>query len=622
MPIRTSPASVNTQIPVQPQAASDVQQTAAASSARRAGDVAGQKAGQSGATTASAFDGVTGQASAGDVLGGGGGAAGLMGGALGARLMGLSAKTGMQPAQLKAALGTPGGRAMLAGQLNMLLKTDPSVQADAAKAEKAVLGMVAQANASGALPELLGQLATMKGSPLAEMPAPKREALVAQLAGMIDAELGARGMTPDTVGTTYQTWDDLAAENLAAVRNTDIAPGGPGEPSRLRNPAFIKELEALQGASFTDNNVTEPLIDGPASFAAREKLIEGATDSIHMMSWAFYDDVTGMDTADKLIAKHNEGVDVRIIVDGQVAARPHHHHALDKMEAAGIDVVRWRDAERPYDGQHRKLMVVDGETAIAGGMNVGDMYSHMGEVDGQKWRDTDVKMQGGAVADAEALFAGLWNAQAEAGADVGKIGDDVLQKAADFAQTVQGEGKAAVVDHVPGPDGDAHILQATLKAIEGATEKVDIENAYFISTPDIKDALLSALERGVQVRILTNSADSVDEPIVTAPILGSLPELADAGAEIYLKKGDTLHSKFMVVDDAFVSVGSYNLHPRSQRYEGELMMNVLDDDFASSMHSTFEADIAAAHHAKTGADIEVPSSAMSKLASRYFFDQL
>lgn len=497
--------------------------------------------------------------------------------------------------------------AVLASQLEGLLQQALS---DPAK-EKQMLDMLAGLNANGQLKPVLHQVAAQaaQSGTLPPMPEAKRDALVNQLAGMIDAEFQAHGMTPGTQGQVYKNWEQLSAENLAAVRQTQVPPRGPGQLSCFTEPAFVAELEQLQGAKFQTGNRITPLIDGPASFARRNQLIDNAQKSIHLMTWAFYDDETGWETARKLAEKKAQGLEVRVVVDGQVAAGPGHHETLDFMQQNGVEVVRWRSGERPYDGQHRKIMIVDGQAAVAGGLNQGNVYSHKGE--GPKWRDTDVLIEGPAVAECEKLFGQVFGSPDAAPGVPGPAGE-----------AVAGSARSAVVNHVPGPQGDVNILRATLKAIEGASESIDIENAYVITTPDLRTALTDALARGVQVRILTNSAESVDEPIVSAPILNSLPELVKAGAQVYLKQGDTLHSKFMVVDGLFSSVGSYNLHPRSQRYEGEVMINSLDVTSAGQLTAAFERDLAAAKRVDSPDQIVVPQNTLTMLAARYFFDQL
>jgi phosphatidylserine/phosphatidylglycerophosphate/cardiolipin synthase-like enzyme len=89
-----------------------------------------------------------------------------------------------------------------------------------------------------------------------------------------------------------------------------------------------------------------------------------------------------------------------------------------------------------------------------------------------------------------------------------------------------------------------------------------------------------------------------------------------------VKQGDTLHSKYLVVDDLFSMVMSYNLHPRSERYEGEVSFNSLDEALAKTLRTQFEADIAAGKHLATPDDVKIPKSALSVLAKRFFFDQL
>jgi len=516
-----------------------------------------------------------------------------------------------------AALSTPAGQKVATAKLEKLM-ADMSQGKRNPKAERQAIELVAQLNASGQLVPVLTPLAEAAWAKGALPPATdaEKKVMVEQLANMIDAQLGARGMTPTTQGVQYISWEDLSRAHLDAVRATAVPPAGPGSPSAFDNPVFVAELEKLMGKRFADNCETRLLINGPASFAERDRMIDNATTSIHLMTWAFYDDDTGWGMAKKLVAAKARGVDVKIIVDAEVAREPVHQETLKFMEQNGINVVRYSDPTKPHDGHHRKVMVVDGVEAVAGGMNIGNVYSHRGPETDPKWRDTDVLMRGTAVGQASALFAELWNEQ------LAKQQLDYDRCVAPPAPAGVGAGRAALVDDRPGPDDKDPSFLAMLKSIEGATTQVDIENAYVILTPALRDVLKAAIARGVKVRVLSNSAESVDVPIISAPILASLKELREAGAEVYLKKGATLHSKFLQVDSKFVAVGSYNFHPQSERYKGETTVMAIDAELATKLREAFEQDIQAATPAVTADEIKVPESALTSIVSMLFFDHL
>lgn len=482
---------------------------------------------------------------------------------------------------------------------------------DPTKVEAELIGVLARAHAAGQLRAVIeGVMSDPRLTPhLPPIPAEKRPLFAAQLSMMIGAELEGAGAVPGA--KPFEPWDAMAARQTALIKASAFPSRGQGQDSLFAEPGFVKEYEALTGAAFTDGNRARPLIDGPESFKARFALMRRAKTSIHIQSWAFYDDATGEATADLLIAKKAAGVEVKIMVDGKTTAQ-HGAAVLARLEAAGVEVVRFQDASRPYDGLHTKVMIVDGRWAIAGGMNFGNDYSHMGG--GQKWRDTDLFYSGPAVAESSAFMARLWNAQAKAQG----LAHGAMEPAS--AHAVGGGKKLAFLHD--SPEGDATILLAHMKAIAGASREINIENAYLIEMPQLKAAILEALARGVKVNILTNSAESVDEPIVTAPILASLPELVAAGAKVYLKRGDTLHSKFMTVDGLFAIVGSFNLHPRSVRYEHEMIVAGLDAGLAAALNRAFATDLAAALPITDPAQIAMPDSALNRLVRRYLYNQL
>jgi cardiolipin synthase len=482
---------------------------------------------------------------------------------------------------------------------------------DPTQAEAQLIDILAQAHAAGQLEPVLQALVANPRvqKHLPPMPEAKRAEYAAQLAFMLGAELEGAGKIPGT--EPFEPWDAMGKRHMDLVHASAYASRGPDAPSLFTEPGFLKELSALTGAEFSEGNRAKPLVDGPASFRVRFALMRKAKKSIHILSWAFYDDTTGNAAADLLIAKKSEGLDVKVMVDAKTA-RSHGAGVLARMEAAGIEVVLYHEAARRYDGLHAKALLIDGKFAVAGGMNFGDEYSHMGA--GPKWRDTDMFYMGPAV-DATARYMGaLWNAQVqEQGLPYGTMADPA---------PTQGTGAARLAFLSGEPSGEAVILLAYLKAIAGASQVINIENAYFVTVPALRQALLEALARGVQVNILTNSAQSIDEPVVAAPILASLPELMAAGARVFLKKGDTLHSKFMTVDGLFAILGSFNLHPRSVRYEKEMVLLASDARFASELDRTFRADTDRAQAVKDASELKVPDSPLTRLVRRYLFNQI
>lgn len=522
------------------------------------------------------------------------------------RLSAGAAFDGSSPVPAPVPAGDPAVDAFVRELLVVLIKAG----GDPVKAEAELIEVLARVHAAGQLaPVLQALVADPRVIPhLPPMPAEKRALYAAQLAFMVGAELEGAGRIPGT--KPFESWDDMSRRQLALIAGSAFAPRGPGEASLFTEPGFVKEYEALTGAAFTDGNSAKALIDGPASFKVRFGLMRKAKKSIFIQSWAFYDDATGNAAADLLIAKKAAGLDVKIMVDGKTTA-VHGAAVLVRMAAAGVELVYFNDAARRYDGLHTKILLVDGVHAIVGGMNFGDDYSHMGA---KKWRDTDLYYRGRVAAQTARFMAALWNAQVAAqGLPHGLMNPPIVRVAA---------GKARMSFLADDPEGEATIMLAHLKAIAGASTVINIENAYLITMPQLRAALLDALRRGVKVNILTNSAESIDEPIIIAPILASLPELIEAGATVALKRGDTLHSKFMTVDGLLSIVGSFNLHPRSVRYEFELIVTSLDAPLAASLDRAFAADMAVALPVTDPAALAIPDSALTRIVRRYLFNQL
>lgn len=412
------------------------------------------------------------------------------------------------------------------------------------------------------------------------------------------------------------SFEEVSEKVIAAVKASRYQPRGPGKGSLLEDRGFLAEMETLSRARFLDGNTSDFLIDGEISFAVKDSLILNAKKSIYIGSYSFHDDVTGFATARMLAARRREGVEVKVILDSKVI-HTSGARAVKIMEEAGVEVLRYMDKKRKGDYWHMKMLLVDDKYAIVGGMNYSDHYSHKNP-DGPKWRDTDVLYTGPAAAETRRIFADIWNSEAEKSkpplsriAEVSGIGAPA------------GAARMAVIFQDP-PVNDPAILLNIVKAIYGATERVNIENPYYVAVPAITRAILEARARGVEVNILTNSKASIDaeaKPMADIILKGLLP-LVPAGVNVYLKKGETLHSKFMTVDGVYCSIGSYNFHPRSERYDTELNVSILDRASVAKLDAVFAADLAAAEHIRTMEDLGYEPGWLSRIIGKYFYSEL
>lgn len=424
------------------------------------------------------------------------------------------------------------------------------------------------------------------------------------------------GITPRALGRkTAKNWKKI---NTVIKKDLIVSKSMNNDSSEYK-----AEFDRLTNAKETYFSKAEVLINGPASFKKRKELIDSAEDSILFMSWAIYDDLTGKIHTDWLLEKlkTNPNIMIRVLVDGQIALQKNHFMELKRMERESkgkIQVVRWITNRYRGNGTHRKFFIVDQKKVIFGGINVGDYYSHMNpKVPG--WRDTDIYFEGDIAQKSAELFQDIWNQQV----DENDLKVDVM----DLSPVMHFIGTPmSLIDHKPGDKthkkADHNILMAYAKLIGDAKVSVDIENAYFIFNPIIKDAMTTALKRGVKVRVLTNSNESVDEPVVSVPILQSAQMALSMGAEVYLRKGTTLHSKFMVIDNKIAVIGSDNLHPRSQHFEGESMTVSFSSELAQKLTLAFENDFLEATKYEKASDIKIEKTFLSTLAKMLFFNHL
>jgi len=322
--------------------------------------------------------------------------------------------------------------------------------------------------------------------------------------------------------------------------------------------------------------------DGRAAFAAMFDAINRARTSIFLEMYFFADDDTGREYRDRLAAAALRGVAVMVLVDAWGSwTTPEAFWA--PLRDAGAEVRLFHPIRRglfPFRN-HRKLLLVDDQTAWLGGINVADEY-HTGRRGGAPWRDFLLGVEGPDAAHLRRPFLRMW-----------VRADRPLLIRAFFRRRKPHEGElpeGSVSFIASGPGETARLaLQTHREVIRNARVSVDLAMGYFFPPGRILRELRRAVGRGVRVRLLVTR--HTDVPAMRWAARGLYGRLLRAGIEVYEYLPAILHAKLAVADDTLL-VGSANLDLRSDRLNHELTAVVRDPALAAAARSEFESDLA------------------------------
>ncbi len=307
--------------------------------------------------------------------------------------------------------------------------------------------------------------------------------------------------------------------------------------------------------------------DNAQSFALRAQLHASARRTLDLSTYYLQGDDTGRAVAQQLLAAARRGVRVRVVADAAIVRKKQREgngseDLLAELRAGGVEVRGWHDPARPFDANHRKLLIVDGEHLLLGGRNIADHYA------GDAWRDVEVLVQGPGAATAEDLFTRTFEGRPEPAATPGAL--------------VRATTPRDLATHAT--------FVFLLRCLRSARRSVDIENAYLFAHPALVRAITAATARGVRVRLLTNSVESNDLDFANYRLYAGFLPLLDAGATLHLRRGRgrTLHCKYFVADGRWVSLGSTNLDYYSPRYCTEANLQVQSEALGEALTGWFE----------------------------------
>jgi cardiolipin synthase len=420
------------------------------------------------------------------------------------------------------------------------------------------------------------------------------------LLGCIVLPLQGCATLPDT--------DALIARHTGQAARFENASG---PLSVKKNEAILAELRRKSGdLDILDKQIAleqaasdSPLIvgnkvgllqDGVATYAAMFAAIQKAKDHINLESYIFEDDATGKQFADLLLQSQARGVQVNLIYDS-VGGFNTPKAFFERLTQAGVAVLEFNPvnplgAKAPWsinNRDHRKLLVVDGQVAFLGGINISSVYAsgsiakHRQPTDPNPlaWRDTDLQIEGPVVAEFQKMFLQTWHKQR---------GAPLAER--DYFPPLQAQGRDIVRAIGSTPDDPYSLIYLTLiSAIGNAEKQVYLTIAYFVPDPRLLSALTAAAGRGVDVRLILPG--HTDSELVFHAGRSHYSALLEGGVKVYERTGALLHSKTVLIDGVWSTVGSANLDWRSFLDNDEVNAVVLGRDFSQKMQVMFASDL-------------------------------
>ena len=344
------------------------------------------------------------------------------------------------------------------------------------------------------------------------------------------------------------------------------------------------------GIQFTTGNSVTLLMSGQQKFDDMFAAIRQARHSVHLEYFNFRNDSIAFLLFDILKQKRKEGVEIRALFDGfgnDSNNQPLKKHHLKQLRRDGIDIhefdpIRFPWVNHIWPRDHRKIVVIDGSVAYTGGMNVADYYIKGTEQVGS-WRDMHCRIEGPAVNQLQDIFVHIWRKT---------TGEDLSGRPEYFrGGTVPGTNPTsaiAIVNREPRTTNDV-MRYFYVNAIDDARDSIRIINPYFTLIPSVKKAIKRAIKRGIKVDIMLSAKSDI--PLTPDCALYNAHKLMKRGAHVWLYKPGFHHSKIMMVDGRFCTVGSTNLDARSLRFDYEENAVIVDTAVTRQLDQMFTRDI-------------------------------
>lgn len=341
-------------------------------------------------------------------------------------------------------------------------------------------------------------------------------------------------------------------------------------------------FQQLAGLPITKGNSAKLLHNGQETYASLLEGINSAEDYILFQFYIIRDDATGRKFRDALVEKARQGVRVYAMYDEIGSLGLPDSYKAPLIEAGG-QFIPFNTTQglgnrfRLNFRNHRKVMVVDGREAWVGGINIGEEYRNSGPSSPSTYmRDTHIKVAGPVVQMVQATFVEDWHWAAH---NIPELNWQPQASAQDMEMLCLPTGPSSRLDTC---------ALFFISAINKARSRIWISTPYFVPDQQIISALVLAVLRGVDVRIMV--PEKTDSWLIDLSHLGIMGEMAETGVQIYKYQKGFIHQKVMLVDDQYSFVGTANFDNRSFRLNFEITMLVDNKEFAGETEAMLKED--------------------------------
>ena len=338
-------------------------------------------------------------------------------------------------------------------------------------------------------------------------------------------------------------------------------------------------LERATGSREITGNAISLQFDGPSTFDTWLEAISKARHYVHFENYILRDDPVGRAFRDALTERARNGVEVRVLYDwvGCWATRRRYWKPFHRagVEVRGFNRPSLRDPYGLFQRDHRKLVVVDGEVAFAGGFCIGQEWAGTGSE--PPWRDTGVEVRGPAVTAASRAFGRTWEV----------VGDALPQHVVEGRSVAAGDTSVWLIEGEP---RRSRVLRTVALVAAMAQERLWITDPYFVAPGVVVEAMAEAARAGVDVRVLVPGNNNW--PLVGTMARAGYRYLLEHGVRLFEWQGVMIHAKSAVADGLWCRVGSTNLNAWSLLGNWELDIGVMDASLARQLEGLFLADLA------------------------------